>query len=157
MRSRTPTLRSAASRFRVLRPPASGSWMSMRRTSSGPLWKSRAESSRRCPKARHLRSPAWASMFSRRKFLLGELRRDAADPSSSHDLRQGHHSLSSSRTGRRSRTAFRAPASGRSGKKGAYWRDVGTVDAYWAANIDLTAVVPDLDIYDQDWPILDLQ
>ncbi|MFY8150873.1 MAG: glucose-1-phosphate adenylyltransferase, partial [Hyphomicrobiales bacterium] len=34
-----------------------------------------------------------------------------------------------------------------------YWRDVGTVDAYWEANIDLTAVVPALDLYDQDWPI----
>ena len=34
-----------------------------------------------------------------------------------------------------------------------YWRDVGTVDAYWQANIDLTDVVPPLDIYDRDWPI----
>src|SRR5215217_4596938 len=34
-----------------------------------------------------------------------------------------------------------------------YWRDVGTVDAYWQANIDLTQVVPALDLYDQDWPI----
>ena len=34
-----------------------------------------------------------------------------------------------------------------------YWRDVGTIDAYWAANIDLTDVVPALDLYDQDWPI----
>ncbi|MDP3652898.1 MAG: glucose-1-phosphate adenylyltransferase [Rhodoferax sp.] len=34
-----------------------------------------------------------------------------------------------------------------------YWRDVGTVDAYWASNIDLTATTPELDLYDQDWPI----
>jgi len=34
-----------------------------------------------------------------------------------------------------------------------YWRDVGTVDAYWEANLDLTQVVPDLNMYDQDWPI----
>lgn len=34
-----------------------------------------------------------------------------------------------------------------------YWRDVGTVDAYWEANIDLTTVTPDLDLYDVDWPI----
>jgi glucose-1-phosphate adenylyltransferase len=34
-----------------------------------------------------------------------------------------------------------------------YWRDVGTVDAYWEANIDLTDVVPPLDIFDKDWPI----
>ena len=34
-----------------------------------------------------------------------------------------------------------------------YWRDVGTVDAYWRANIDLTDIVPDLDLYDRAWPI----
>jgi glucose-1-phosphate adenylyltransferase len=34
-----------------------------------------------------------------------------------------------------------------------YWRDVGTVDAYWSANIDLTDVVPELDLYDRSWPI----
>jgi glucose-1-phosphate adenylyltransferase len=34
-----------------------------------------------------------------------------------------------------------------------YWRDVGTIDAYWAANIDLTAVTPALDLYDRRWPI----
>jgi glucose-1-phosphate adenylyltransferase len=35
----------------------------------------------------------------------------------------------------------------------AYWRDVGTVDAYWAANIDLTGTLPELDMYDREWPI----
>ena len=35
----------------------------------------------------------------------------------------------------------------------AYWRDVGTVDAYWEANIDLTDIMPELDLYDRDWPI----
>jgi glucose-1-phosphate adenylyltransferase len=35
----------------------------------------------------------------------------------------------------------------------AYWRDVGTIDAYWEANIDLTDVTPELDLYDRDWPI----
>lgn len=34
-----------------------------------------------------------------------------------------------------------------------YWRDVGTVDAYWASNIDLTAITPELNLYDSDWPI----
>ena len=36
----------------------------------------------------------------------------------------------------------------------AYWRDVGTVDAYWKANIDLTDFDPELDLWDQDWPIV---
>lgn len=34
-----------------------------------------------------------------------------------------------------------------------YWRDVGTVDAYWEANIDLTTIIPSLNLYDEDWPI----
>src|SRR5690606_34156892 len=34
-----------------------------------------------------------------------------------------------------------------------YWRDVGTIDAFWQANIDLTDFVPKLDIYDNSWPI----
>ena len=35
----------------------------------------------------------------------------------------------------------------------AYWRDVGTVDAFWQANIDLTDFRPELDLYDRSWPI----
>ncbi|MBV8365369.1 MAG: glucose-1-phosphate adenylyltransferase, partial [Candidatus Eremiobacteraeota bacterium] len=34
-----------------------------------------------------------------------------------------------------------------------YWRDVGTVDAYWEANMDLVSVLPDLNLYDSSWPI----
>lgn len=34
-----------------------------------------------------------------------------------------------------------------------YWRDVGTIDAFWQANIDLTDFTPELDLYDSDWPI----
>ena len=34
-----------------------------------------------------------------------------------------------------------------------YWRDVGTIDAYWAANMELVAVKPDLNLYDTSWPI----
>jgi glucose-1-phosphate adenylyltransferase len=34
-----------------------------------------------------------------------------------------------------------------------YWRDVGTIDAYWEANIDLTDTVPALDLYDREWPL----
>ncbi len=35
----------------------------------------------------------------------------------------------------------------------AYWRDIGTLDAYWQANMELVDVVPELNLYDQDWPI----
>jgi glucose-1-phosphate adenylyltransferase len=36
---------------------------------------------------------------------------------------------------------------------GAYWRDVGTIDAYWEANMELTKVTPELNLYDDEWPI----
>jgi glucose-1-phosphate adenylyltransferase len=86
------------------------------------------------------------------RLLIDQLRRDAADRKSSRDfgkdiipflVRNGkaiaHHF---------SRSCVRSRTEGEP-----YWRDVGTVDAYWAANIDLTDVVPDLDLYDRDWPI----
>ncbi len=38
-----------------------------------------------------------------------------------------------------------------------YWRDIGNLDAYWSANLELTQVVPPLDLYDRDWPIWTLQ
>ena len=38
-----------------------------------------------------------------------------------------------------------------------YWRDVGTVDAYWDANLGLTKVTPELNLYDEDWPIWSYQ
>ncbi|MBI5165202.1 MAG: glucose-1-phosphate adenylyltransferase [Magnetospirillum sp.] len=39
------------------------------------------------------------------------------------------------------------------GAKEHYWRDVGTLDAYWEANLDLTTVTPHLNLYDTNWPI----
>ena len=41
----------------------------------------------------------------------------------------------------------------RGNKSFIYWRDVGTIDAYWAANMDIASVQPQLDVYDYDWPI----
>ncbi|MBI5038728.1 MAG: glucose-1-phosphate adenylyltransferase [Nitrospirae bacterium] len=38
-------------------------------------------------------------------------------------------------------------------KEAKYWRDIGTIDAYWEANIDLIAVTPVFNLYDKDWPI----
>jgi glucose-1-phosphate adenylyltransferase len=85
-------------------------------------------------------------------FLVDQLRRDAVDPNSSHDfgkdiipyiVRHGnavaHHF---------SRSCVRTNGEGAS-----YWRDVGTLDAYWSANLDLTDVTPQLDLYDRNWPI----
>jgi glucose-1-phosphate adenylyltransferase len=86
------------------------------------------------------------------RFLFEELCRDADDPTSSRDFGKNiiPHIV---RNGRAIAHRF-ADSCVRSGQEEvAYWRDVGTIDAYWRANIDLTDVVPALDIYDQDWPI----
>ena len=86
------------------------------------------------------------------KFLLDQLRRDAADPNSSHDFGKDIIPYLV-KNGRAVAHSFQRSCVRSTEEKGGYWRAVGTVDAYWAANIDLTAVVPELDIYDQDWPI----
>ncbi len=85
-------------------------------------------------------------------LLVDELRRDAADPNSAHDFGRDiiPHLVAkgNARAHHFSRSCVRSTA-----ESAPYWRDVGTVDAYWAANIDLTDVVPDLDLYDRNWPI----
>lgn len=85
-------------------------------------------------------------------FLYEQLIRDAEDSGSSHDfgrdlipwlIRSGVHVH-----------AHRFRDSCVNMNKGEpYWRDVGTLDAYWEANMELTRVVPDLNLYDIDWPI----
>ena len=85
-------------------------------------------------------------------FLYEQLIRDAEDCKSSHDfgkdlipwlIKSGLHVH-----------AHRFRDSCVNMSKGApYWRDVGTLDAYWQANMELTRVVPDLNLYDVDWPI----
>ncbi len=86
------------------------------------------------------------------KFLFDELRRDAGDPNSNHDF--GRDVIPYIvKNGRAVAHQF-SQSCVRSGlEQQAYWRDVGTVDAYWSANIDLTDVVPELDLYDREWPI----
>lgn len=89
------------------------------------------------------------------KYLYSELLRDISDPTSSHDfgkdiipraVKNGcamAHSFS--------RSCVHAPEE-KPGKED-YWRDAGTVDAYWEANVDLTATDPALNLYDGNWPI----
>lgn len=88
----------------------------------------------------------------RTKFLMEELRRDAADASSSRDFGKDiiPYIVSNGKA-----VAHRFPKScvRSSFETKSYWRDVGTIDAYWEANIDLTDVTPELDLYDKEWPI----
>jgi glucose-1-phosphate adenylyltransferase len=86
------------------------------------------------------------------RFLIEQLRRDAVTPGSSHDFGKD---LIPYLVQQGKAVAHRFPHSciRATAEAEAYWRDVGTLDAYWAANIDLTHVTPGLDMYDQDWPI----
>ena len=86
------------------------------------------------------------------KFLRELLVKDAADPNSSHDF--GNDIIPEIvKNGKAVAHRF-TESCVRSGPEApAYWRDVGTIDAFWKANIDLTDFSPELDLYDRDWPI----
>lgn len=85
-------------------------------------------------------------------FLFGLLQRDSESRESSHDFGKD---LLPSLVGNCRLHAHRFADScvRTAGQSSSYWRDVGTVDAYWAANMDLTSVTPELDLYDKTWPI----
>src|SRR5690554_714052 len=86
------------------------------------------------------------------KFLMDQLRRDAATEGSSRDFGKDIIPYivknGSAWAHRFTRSCVRS-----TNEDVAYWRDVGTVDAYWEANVDLTDTLPELDLYDRDWPI----
>ncbi|MBA4072403.1 MAG: glucose-1-phosphate adenylyltransferase [Gemmatimonas sp.] len=88
----------------------------------------------------------------RRTFLHDQLRRDAVDPSSTRDF--GRDIIPwLVRHGKAVAHRFTDSCVRAEGEADVYWRDVGTIDAYFDANIDLTDVVPSLHLYDSDWPI----
>lgn len=85
----------------------------------------------------------------RREWLLQCLREDAADPNSSHDF--GKDILPKAVAGGARVYGFplRDPVEDKAG----YWRDVGDIDSYWRANLELISVTPELNLYDQQWPV----
>jgi glucose-1-phosphate adenylyltransferase len=86
------------------------------------------------------------------RFLRELLRADADNPDSSHDF--GHDLIPHIvRHGKAMAHRFAESCVRDSPETPAYWRDVGTVDAFWRANIDLTGFTPELDLWDRDWPI----
>ena len=86
------------------------------------------------------------------KFLVDALKRDAATPGSSRDFGKDiipyivEH-------GKAVAHRFADSCVRSDFEREPYWRDAGTIDAYWQANIDLTEIVPGLDLYDKSWPI----
>ena len=88
----------------------------------------------------------------RPSVLREALEADAANPESSRDI--GRDLI-----GRlmKTRRVFAFPFIDENKKASKYWRDVGTIDAYWAANMDLVSVDPELNLYDTSWPIHTMQ
>ena len=86
------------------------------------------------------------------RYLFRELERDMADHDSSHDF--GKDIIPKMvRAGVASAHPFELSCVGQKLRQAPYWKDVGTIDAYWDANIDLTATDPVLNMYDERWPI----
>lgn len=82
-------------------------------------------------------------------FLIEQLIRDADTKSSSHDFGKDliPHAV------HQKYNVYAYPFRDEETKKPVFWRDVGTVDAYYDANIELIAVTPELNMYDRKWPI----
>lgn len=86
------------------------------------------------------------------KFLIELLKKDATNPNSTHDF--GHDLIPDLvKDGKAFAHPFSRSCVMSENEVEPYWRDVGTIDAFWQANIDLTAFKPELDLYDDDWPI----
>ena len=82
-------------------------------------------------------------------ILRDQLIIDAVNSESGHDF--GHDIIPGIIS---SHTVFAFPFRDAETGKRAYWRDVGTLDAYWEANMELLDITPELDLYDNEWPIL---
>ncbi|KNG92179.1 glucose-1-phosphate adenylyltransferase [Pseudaestuariivita atlantica] len=86
------------------------------------------------------------------KFLRELLMEDEANLDSRHDF-GGDIIPHIVKNGKAQAHRFTSSCVQHPGASEAYWRDVGTVDAYWQANIDLTGFTPELDLWDKNWPI----
>ncbi len=87
------------------------------------------------------------------RTLLRELQDDAANDASSHDFGRD---ILPSLVGRSEVYAYNFQSNRIAGERPgaeAYWRDVGTIDAYYEANMDLRSVSPALNLYNRDWPL----
>jgi glucose-1-phosphate adenylyltransferase len=86
------------------------------------------------------------------QYLYDLLDADIADPASSHDFGKDviPHVVAE---GRAVAHPFSMSCVSSTPDAAPYWRDVGTIDAFWEGNLDLASVTPELDIYDTSWPI----
>lgn len=85
------------------------------------------------------------------KFLRDLLQKDAQDPNSTNDF--GNDLIPEIVSGGKAMAHRFDESCVRAEGAPAYWKDVGTVDAFWQAHIDLTTFTPELNLWDRDWPI----
>ena len=85
-------------------------------------------------------------------YLYKLLEQDVADPNSKHDFGKDVIPRVVAE-GRALAHPFGMSCIANANGAPPYWRDVGTLDAFWSANLDLATIDPELDIYDTDWPI----
>lgn len=83
-----------------------------------------------------------------RDFLIDAMMKDAEDPHSRHDF--GHDVIPKLIDSHR---VYSYNFVDENKKKALYWRDIGTIEAYYEANMDLVAVSPVFNLYDKDWPL----
>jgi glucose-1-phosphate adenylyltransferase len=104
------------------------------------------------PVTRPNRLPVWGSMSFNADYLYELLAEDDLDENSSHDF--GKDIIPKiTEAGMAYAHPFPLSCVQSDPESEPYWRDVGTLEAYWKANLDLASVTPELDMYDQDWPI----
>ena len=89
-------------------------------------------------------------------FLFSLLEEDAANPHSSHDFGKDIMPRLADKGLALAHSFARSCVSG-TRHNPIYWKDVGTLDAFWEANLDLTRIEPELNMYDFDWPIYTYQ
>jgi glucose-1-phosphate adenylyltransferase len=85
------------------------------------------------------------------KFLYEQLIRDAGDSKSSHDFGGDIIPYIIKKYKIQAHRFTDSCVGAQNGNY--YWRDVGTIDAYWEANMELTKVIPEINLYDREWPI----
>ena len=116
-------------------------------------WEEKPEHPREMPD-----KPGWAlasmgNYVFNREILINELNDDSSDLDSNHDFGKNIIKSMINRANVFVYDFHSNKIPGQSEQQGRYWRDVGHIDSYWEANMDLVAVTPSFNLYQDEWPI----
>ena len=107
-----------------------------------------------CPATRPVRTRRWATTCSSTDVLIEALRKDAADDGSRHDMGGDILPMLVEQGCAQAYNFLDNEVPGAEPRDVGYWRDVGTLDSYFDAHLDLCAVHPIFNLYNDRWPIL---